>query len=409
MTLTCRFEALDSWFFRESRPHNSMGDSELGSVFPPSPRTIAGALRTLIGEAVGVDWSAFAAGDGRRHRLGQKLDLRQEIGFGDNLGNLQLDGPWLARAVASDDTRPLFPAPRLLVAKRGPREVETIQRLSIGSPITCDLGRVRLPEIPASGVRSLEDTWLTGEGLTATLDGATPRLDHLVKREDLFREEPRLGIARANNRRTTIDGLLYQNRHIRPAADLVLEVGISGIDSRLLELGLADAAKRTKARLVRLGGEGRLTAITIRERATALPPAPRPAAKGDGLVLCLLSAADIGTKDHLPGFRRNDGGGARVWEGEIADVPLTLHSAAVGRAVREGGWDLARRRPRPVRSLIPAGSCWYCTVRDQTPLDQAIKKLHGAQIGNEHSLGRGRLAVGLWSSSEINLTEEHTP
>ena len=37
--LICHFEPLDTWFFREARPHGSMGNSELGSQFPPPVRT----------------------------------------------------------------------------------------------------------------------------------------------------------------------------------------------------------------------------------------------------------------------------------------------------------------------------------------------------------------------------------
>ena len=48
--LICHFTPLDTWFFRESRPHGSIGSSELGSVFPPPVRTLLGALRTLIGD-----------------------------------------------------------------------------------------------------------------------------------------------------------------------------------------------------------------------------------------------------------------------------------------------------------------------------------------------------------------------
>ncbi len=406
MTKTCRFEALDSWFFRESRPHNSMGDSELGSVFPPPPRTIAGALRTLMGESVGVDWAAFAAGDGRCHRLGQDLDLREEIGFGAEMGRLRLNGPWLAKATGHGETRPLFPAPRLLVEDRSAGPLGEIRRLKVGRPVVCDLGRARLPEIPRVGVRCLQNTWLTSEGLTATLAGTTPRRDQLASEEDLFREEPRLGIARANSRRTAVDGLLYQTRHIRPAANLVLEVGVSGVDPRLLELAARGSSHPENPRLVRLGGEGRLTSISIYDRKTPLPPAPRPTPETYGLILCLLNAADIGVESPLPGFRAATAGNAQVWEGEIADVPLTLHCAAVGRAAREGGWDLVRRCPRPVRSLLPPGSSWYCTVRDQTPLAEAIEELHGARIGEGQNLGRGQLAVGLWSSSEITHTED---
>lgn len=56
---TLRFTALDTLFFRESRPYETIGGSELGSVFPPPPRTVAGAIRTAIGESLDADWKAF--------------------------------------------------------------------------------------------------------------------------------------------------------------------------------------------------------------------------------------------------------------------------------------------------------------------------------------------------------------
>ena len=50
-TVICHCEPLDTWFFREARPHGSVGNSELGSQFPPPVRTLLGALRTAIGDA----------------------------------------------------------------------------------------------------------------------------------------------------------------------------------------------------------------------------------------------------------------------------------------------------------------------------------------------------------------------
>ena len=77
---TVSFNAVDTLFFRESRPMESQG--ELQSVFPPPIRTLAGALRTLIGENAGVNWSHFKATD----------ELANIIGYGDDLGQLSLQG-----------------------------------------------------------------------------------------------------------------------------------------------------------------------------------------------------------------------------------------------------------------------------------------------------------------------------
>jgi CRISPR-associated protein Cmr3 len=57
-----RFSALDTLFFKESRPIESVGGSQLSSVFPPPARTLIGAIRTAIGEANSVDWGGVCQG-----------------------------------------------------------------------------------------------------------------------------------------------------------------------------------------------------------------------------------------------------------------------------------------------------------------------------------------------------------
>ena len=56
---TLRLTAFDTLFFRESRPFDAIGGSELASVFPPPPRTVLGAVRSAIGDALGADWKQF--------------------------------------------------------------------------------------------------------------------------------------------------------------------------------------------------------------------------------------------------------------------------------------------------------------------------------------------------------------
>ena len=53
------FRAIDTWMFKEARPMDGFGGSELSSTFPPPVRTLLGALRAQIGEAQKVDWSRF--------------------------------------------------------------------------------------------------------------------------------------------------------------------------------------------------------------------------------------------------------------------------------------------------------------------------------------------------------------
>lgn len=104
--ITLQFSAVDTLFFRETRPMESQG--ELQSVFPPSVRTLAGAVRSWIGEYTNVDWHDFE----KKNKAHQKdnsqppHELRKIIGFGDYLGGLKFQGAWL-----NLNGQRLYPAP----------------------------------------------------------------------------------------------------------------------------------------------------------------------------------------------------------------------------------------------------------------------------------------------------------
>ena len=98
----------------------------------------------------------------------------------------------------------------------------------------------------------------------------------------------------------------------------------------------------------------------------------------------------------MPGFHRQDKESNTVWVGTIKDIKLEIHSASVGKILREGGWDLAANKPKTVDNLIPAGSTYF--VRLQDPADRSkINTLHGIQLGDQTDFGFGQIAVGLWN------------
>ncbi|MDQ2694856.1 MAG: hypothetical protein M3Z21_05650 [Pseudomonadota bacterium] len=382
---TWRFDPLDTWFFRESRPHGTISGSELESLFPPPVRTLCGAVRTLIGDLSGANWTAF--------RDNPDPDLKARIGHGDDLGPLSFKGPWLTR-LNNGGVQRLYPVPAFLLAS-GQDDKRRLHRLRPGDPVECDLGRgVRLPvlEKDERGAKPLEGVWLTAAGLKAVLQGRLPEPADVVE-EKLYDDEPRLGIARDNRRRTAQEQMLYQTRHLRLRDQVAVELDVAGA-----------ALTPVSGSTVRLGGEGRVALVS--GRATPKLPSISSTDGATGLILCLMTPADPvdpGKKPEdlrksplLPGFRKVEESSPTVWRGEINGVSLTCHCAVIGKPRREGGWDLVRRGPRPVRSLIPAGSAWFCTV-DGNDLSRAIDALHGTQIGTEQKLGRGILAVGLWN------------
>ena len=387
---TWKFTALDTWFFRESRPHDSAGGSQLNSLFPPPPRTLAGAIRTLVGDAfLHEELSNSEQGSWQSFTHDPDHPLRQIIGHGDQMANIQLSGPWLYY-----DEQQLFPVPAFLMKETDGKDTH-FSHLSLGQPVACDLGCVRLPQFPSNvqGAKPIEDSWLTEAGFNTVMRGENPEQGDFINKQTLYQREPRLGIARNNQTRTAIDGMLYQTTHIRLAEQLSIRINVTGIEPIYCPKDNP---------LVRLGGEGRLAEVKlITENTPGLPTTPPPQKQ---ILITLLTHARVNNNQGLPdGFTlhtSHNPGEATCWQGEIAGIRLTIHGASIGKAHREGGWDLANQQPREVESLIPAGSTWYCTI-ESDDLQMAIDTLHGAHIGEQHALGRGQLAIGTWSDSSL--------
>lgn len=390
-----RFGALDTWFFREARPFDTIGSPELSSHFPPPAPTVAGAIKTLIGRQTGIDWRGFKP----KETNDEPDDDRYSP-----LGKLRLRGPFLCRG-----DEPLFPAPLFLLAKKKKPETGMaaekrpellLSRLRIGKPVETDLGIVRLPELPKTGTddadkgyKPLEDAWLTTAGLEAVLNGGKLSADTVFQADQLFDHESRLGIGRNNKTGTADDSQLYTTRHVRPRDGVGLLVGVGGLPSDVL-----------KPEPIRLGGEGRLALVDTLPGGLALPAKPTPNSDTHGLILVLLTPADLDDCWRLPNSEtpvcpERDSGEAKYWPVEVKGVRLRVYSAVLGKPRREGGWHLAERKPRRVDSFVPAGSAWYCTVED-IDLKMAIDRLHLQQVGDGCQLGRGLLAIGLWRCDE---------
>ena len=385
--VTLIFNATDTLFFRESRPMEAMGEAQ--SVFPPPMRTLAGALRTLIGEHFEVKWHEFNQKKGEH-------PLTAHIGFGESLGNLRFQGAWLAWG--EDDKRErLYPAPLHLMKKD-----DDLFPLELAKETTwCDLGRyVRLPKLPDGdkykGGKPLENTWLTQAGLEAVLAYKKPSLEkpsqekpniktQVYVAKDLFEQESRLGIARDNATRSVQQGLLYQTQHIRPKAELSIELDVSGLPNNM-----------PSNAIVRLGGEGRTASLSMKQADNTFPQVEINSKKFAIYLLTPLYASPC------LDFKREQCAKQKttLWKGKLKGIALTLHGAITGKVQRVGGWDAAANKPRPVKSLVPAGSVFFCSVDNGGDIQSAIDALHNQHIGEFTKYGYGHIAVGVWNDNE---------
>lgn len=364
------FDALDTWFLRESRPMNSVGGAELKSTFPPPARTVVGAIRSAIGESYNVSWTDYP------HQP-EHADLHALIGDSEHLGRLSFKGPFLMK-----NGQRLYPAPLILLKSNA-----HFTRLLPSKEVTqCDLGHVQLPikrdpHIP--GAKPLESAWLTQAGFEAVMQDAPLDATHIIYPKDVFDDEERLGIGRNNATRTTGDGLLYQTRHVRPKQDIAIGMVVQGLTAK---------DNVPVSGMVRLGAEGRLA----HWRRIRQPEQQHSLVGTRRLLVTLLTHAHFQNGWIPDGFASVTlPNGQTVWDGTLHGVQLRVLCAVIGKPVREGGWDMAQRQPRAMTSLVPAGSCYFCEVLDGH--EDAASKLNGQHIGYDQNHGRGEIAVGIWN------------
>lgn len=401
-----RFTPLDTLFFRDGRPFNAGETVWLNSQFPPSGRTLQGAIRTAIVEHSSMDWASYYAAC-KPENAGSN-DLVKAIGNAENLGQMQLSGPFLLR-----DDEWLLPAPLDLFHT----EQKGYGLLAPSAQaVECDLGKVRLPQGAGKGLKTQEGKYVTGAVTAQLLAGQTETLpakpgvslwklfadnpDDPEEKDALADLEPKVGLGRDNALRQHKDGMLYSIAPVRLRDGTELAMVVAGIDA-----GLHPASPFIQ----RLGGEGKLAKISISE-SPAWPTMPTLTTTAGKLRFKLVLTTPAYFKEcwRPAGFELRESVG---WQGswpaiaanrkaiELADV--TLVSACIGKAVRIGGWDLAANAPRPLEGFVPAGSVYFCFCEIDAGQAENVAALHGGHIGLYCEYGFGHVLVGTW--------EEPTP
>ena len=360
---------VDTWFFRDGTPFTAQSapQENVGSLFPPNPPTVVGAVRAALARANG--WNS----NGR-----WRESLCRVLGDGPrDLGALSFTGPFLLR-----DGHPLFRAPRHLLGSRGSDRWSPATFLRPGDPVVCDLGDgVRLPELTSGGDGAAElkpdsGAWLTSAGMNAVLAGRLPDTRDVVSSRRLWSDEPRIGLKRDGSTRTAKEGRLYSTRHVRLHNAVSLGVRIAGLPPNW---------RPPFGRLAPMGGENRLA--ECQQWNADLPLEPPSAHFKTTRKVALIALSPLDVEEGVQAGKKplDDLGGLRVV------------SACLDRPQRVGGWDSLTRRPLPLRSVLPPGSVLFCEIADAMRFEAAFDRNNGwVQVGSRQELGFGLVAPGVW-------------
>lgn len=388
MAIEIIFTQLDTWFFKESRPMESIGGSQLGSVFPPSPATLSGAIRSAIGELLGIDWKRYHQNETQRLRL--EVDPYEVIGDGERTGSVTFGYPSII-VQKNNKWSALVPAPIDLM-KNNSGDIVTLEVPK--EPVRCDIGTVRLPALPRSKntddkvAKPLEGCWLTQHGWNEYRNGRAVTQEHVVNIDELVSREPRIGIARNNKLGTSIDGMLYQTEHLRVRnqkfADVGLKVLVHGLPACVEELLINELSA------VRLGGEARMALVEVNKASIANLEAVK--LKRTHKLVFRTPAYFESETGWLPAdATKVNKDNHDVFQFELNGKSVNLVCQVSDKPIQIGGWDYKLKQPKPLRSFLPAGSCWY--LHSEEPLTNSDVQ----KIGKLTQFGYGSAELIAWN------------
>lgn len=426
---------LDTLFFRGPEPFNAGETSYLRSLFPPTPETVQGFVRSHLLETWCRDLDLYGRGQCARCPIVSECQVRSVVGTPSGQeGTLLITGLYLfrtkesggregkpasAEGTSSDAALPierLYPCPGDLRVRTETKPVTYLQ-LAPGRPVRCDMGLVCLPDVPAGQTDPKEmlwkypPQWITGEGLASYRAGRELTESDFVRTNDLLEFEPRVGIGRDLSRHAVGEGLLYSIELLRFRRGCGIAVALDGQDedgrARLRQLG------EPLPRLCRFGGEGRLIELTAREVGkSAGPPVRDEEGQREVLAtvrqtgrfrLVLLTPADFNGSWLPPGFELVPGstrnGQVTFWRGRLGQTPVRIFVSCGGEPVPIGGWDIAQRQDKPLRWCVPAGTVYYCQLEnpEKDPARELLETIDSGAIGSGSRAGFGRAVLAPWT------------
>ncbi len=339
-------EPLDVLFLRGNKLFGDAG-SYGESLVPPWPSVAAGALRSAMLARDGVDLPAFAQG---------RVD-HPTLGTPASPGSFAISGFTLARRLADGRVESLHTLPADLVALAD--EQGTALRLQRLVPTVATSGLASSAPLPMWPVlpqtergKPVGGVWLTQGGWAAHLAGRTPTVDQLLKTQQLWGMDERVGVGLDAERRRAADGQLFTVQAVAMHAGIGFLASVSG--------GVPPSDG-----VLRFGGDGRGAAVRAAQH--------QPAAVDLGAICKARRARIVLTTPGLfPDGWRLPGTAADLrvrWPG----LSARLVCAAVARADVVSGWDLALRQPKPAERVAPAGSVYWLDELDATP--EALGKL----------------------------------
>lgn len=350
-----KLEALDTLFFRDGKPFNKDGDNWVNSLFPPAPSVFYGALR-----------STYFAENISQFTKANKHD--------DPTKNLKIKGVFMQVGETV-----YFPLPLDLVKNKDEKEGVFPLVLHENSLVSnCPTEMVLRPPND-SRVENIEEGLLDDISLSSYLSGNNQELP-FRRLSEFITHEPRVGIGLNDTTGIVREGLLYRAGMIRPEASFFLSgKGPNSSKTRKLKILLDYEGLSLPFRgLMKVGGESKAMAYEhCEDEGIQGLNIDWSRIKGKRFKVYLATPAKF-ANGWLPGWINDK----RTLTGTYKGTLLKLLTAAIGRYVPIGGFDMKEKQPKPMLRAVPAGSVYYFEVLDASDLIEVMNRFHYANISD---------------------------
>jgi CRISPR-associated protein Cmr3 len=357
-------QANDVLMFRSSKPFGAGSSFVAEGEFPPHPQIMQGIVRTHVIEQSGLSFDDYGRDAG---------DLEAVIGpsGSHDLGDLWLEGPFIARRCTTGAPEPLFPVPTDVVY-----EMQALARGEIKRTY-----HTLIPDQDVSFVsdgpfqnwvplRAMTDVqvkaamgWVTLGQLKAYLQGDS--VTEVIEDRHIFEDEERVGLALDRQRRRHKEHMLYTARFTRPQQNVGLLFGTN------------EGVFRDKEGPIAMGGEARMGFYQRVDE----PDLPSMETLQGRVKIVLITpawfSAGWAPESGLDGFLGPES---------------RLVSMAIDRPRVISGWDLASNRPKPLYRYVPAGSVYYFESVSELP----ERFSEDAPHTRSRQMGFGQYVAGTW-------------
>lgn len=366
----------DTFFFRDGRPFTKGDQSEGYSIFPPPPSTILGALRTAYIAEHG-DLPSFDAGK-----------MAETIGTPNSLGFMRLKGVFLA----DRNSGIYYPIPLDLVVKEKEND-------NILYPLEVCPNNANLKSNASLSLKYLL-RWNGKEDVEAETSGKLKPIymqQYLLGKdipirfnpnEDFICDEPKIGIQRSRETLASEDNMLYRinmSRFQSRYSDMATLGFIADYECNTL---LPDNKGLLPDKgLFKLGGEGKSFLYELSKH----NPDPFPTEDNlEQLKKAIKESGAFKLYFATPAIFKNG------WLPKTNLESIELVTAAVGKSVPIGGWNMKEKKPKPTRRAVPAGSVYYCKILEGCCVDDVINTFHYQNISDYQAKeGYGLCFVGV--------------